>query len=265
MTYLFDRETALIALEDGEFIIEASDVYRNPTGMAFGGWVAAIAAQAVEMHPERRGPLVSQQIIFMTGVGPGEVKILVKLLRAGASTQFWRVELSQNGALTNAADIVTSTRRPTDIDYQIAIPEAKSPEDSISLPSVNPMAPAWVTHYDQRIAKGMPFAVNDSPEAMVWIKEADGRPVDRLSLFSICDTPMPRTFFVTEQFRPGSTVSMATYIYASDEDLAAAGNDFMLLRVTGATVRNSATDGRVELWSQSGILLATSSQIGFFR
>lgn len=265
MTYLFDRETALIALEDGEFIIEASDVYRNPTGMAFGGWVAAIAAQAVEMHPERRGPLVSQQIIFMTGVGPGEVKILVKLLRAGASTQFWRVELSQNGALTNAADIVTSTRRPTDIDYQIAIPEAKSPEDSVSLPSVNPMAPAWVTHYDQRIAKGMPFAVNDSPEAMVWIKEADGRPVDRLSLFSICDTPMPRTFFVTEQFRPGSTVSMATYIYASDEDLAAAGNDFMLLRVTGATVRNSATDGRVELWSQSGILLATSSQIGFFR
>ncbi|WP_173207421.1 hypothetical protein [Sphingopyxis sp. BSNA05] len=58
---------------------------------------------------------------------------------------------------------------------------------------------------------------------------------------------------------------MASYIYASEEDLAAAGNDFLLLRVTGATVRNSATDGRVEVWSQSGILLATSSQIGFFR
>jgi len=265
MTYIFDRETALVALEDGQFTIEASDVYRNPTGMAFGGWVAAIAAQAVEMHPERRGPLVSQQIIFMTGVGPGEVKLSVKLLRAGASTQFWRVELSQNGALTNAADIITSTRRPTDIDYQVEMPTAKSPDDSISLPSVNPMAPKWVSHYDQRIAKGMPFAVNESPEAIVWIKEADGRPVDRVSLFSILDTPMPRTFFVTEQFRPGSTVSMATYIYASEEDLAAAGSDFLLLRVTGATVRNSATDGRAEIWSQSGIMLATSSQIGFFR
>jgi acyl-CoA thioesterase len=265
MTYIFDRETALIALEDGQYTIEASDVYRNPTGMAFGGWVAAVAAQAVEMHRERRGPLVSQQIMFMTGVGPGEVRLSVTLLRAGASTQFWRVELSQNGALTNVADIVTSTRRPTDIDYQIAIPDAKSPEESISLPSVNPMAPAWVSRYDQRIAKGMPFAVNKSPEAMVWIKEADGRPVDRVSLFSILDTPMPRTFFVTEQFRPGSSVAMATYIYASEEDLALAGNDFMLLRVTGATVRNSATDGRAEIWSKSGILLATSSQIGFFR
>ena len=265
MTFIFDRETALVAQGDGQFTIEASDVYRNPTGMAFGGWVAAIAARAVENHPECRGPLVSQQIIYMTGVGPGEVALSVKLLRAGSSTQFWRVELSQNGSLTNAADIVTSTRRPTDIDYQIAITTAKSPEESIALPSINPMAPAWAAHFDQRIAKGIPFAINDSPEAMVWIREADGRPVDRVSLVSILDTPMPRTFFVTEQFRPGSTVSMATYIYASDDDLKAAGSDFMLLRVTGATVRNSATDGRVELWSRSGILLATSSQISFFR
>lgn len=265
MTFIFDRETALIAQEDGQFTIEASDVYRNPTGMAFGGWVAAIAARAVELHPECRGPLVSQQILYMTGVGPGEVTLSVRLLRAGSSTQFWRVELSQNGAMTNAADIVTSTRRPTDIDYQVEMPSIKTPEDSIPLPSVNPMAPKWVSHYDQRIAEGMPFAVNDSPEAIVWIREADGRPVDRVSLFSILDTPMPRTFFVTEQFRPGSTVAMATYIYASDEDLAEAGSDFMMLRVTGATVRNSATDGRVEIWSKSGILLATSSQIGFFR
>ncbi|WP_417611962.1 acyl-CoA thioesterase [Parasphingorhabdus sp.] len=265
MTYIFDRETALVALDDGQFTIEASDVYRNPNGMAFGGWVAAIAAQAVEMHPERRGPLVSQQIIFMTGVGPGEVNLSVKLLRAGSSTQFWRVEISQNGAMTNAADIVTSTRRPTDIDYQVEMPTTKSPADSISLPSVNPVAPKWVGHYEQRIAKGMPFAINESPEAIVWIKEADERPVDRVSLFSILDTPMPRTFFVTDKHRPGSTVTMATYIYASDEDLEAAGSDYMMLRVTGATVRNSATDGRAELWSKNGILLATSSQIGFFR
>ena len=88
MTFIFDRETALIAQEDGQFTIDASDVYRNPTGMAFGGWVAAIAARAVELHPDCRGPLVSQQILYMTGVGPGEVTLSVRLLRAGSSTQF---------------------------------------------------------------------------------------------------------------------------------------------------------------------------------
>tara|TARA_R110000824_G_scaffold38856_1_gene118227 strand:- start:2613 stop:3410 length:798 start_codon:yes stop_codon:yes gene_type:complete len=265
MTSIFDRETALVALEDGLFTIPASDVYRNPGGMAFGGWVAAIAGRAVTMHHECRGPLVSEQMTFMTGVGPGEVRLSVKLLRAGASTQFWRVELSQNGSLTNVADIVTSTRRPTELDYQMTMPTVKSPQDSISLRSANPMAPEWISHYDQRIAQGIPLSVNESPEAFVWIKEADGRPVDRVSLLSICDTPLPRTFYVSEQYHPGSTVSMATYIYASEEDLAATASDFMLLRVTGASVRNSATDGRAELWSQSGILLAVSSQIGFFR
>nr|WP_254306042.1 acyl-CoA thioesterase domain-containing protein [Sphingopyxis sp. BSNA05] len=162
--------------------------------MAFGGWISAIAGRAVEMHPDCRGPLVSQQMIFMTGVGPGEITLSVKLLRAGSTTQFWRVELLQNGSMTNAADIVTSTRRPTDIDYQVEMPTTRSPADSIALRTVNPMAPAWVVHYDQRIAKGIPFAVNDTPEGIVWIKEADGRPLDRIGLLSILDTPMPRTF-----------------------------------------------------------------------
>lgn len=265
MTFLFDQETTLVALEDGLFTIEASDIYRNPTGAAFGGWVSAIAGRAVAMHPQCSGPLVSQQMIFVTGLGAGEVRISVQLLRTGASTQFWRVELTQNGSLTNAADIVTSKRRPTDLNYQLDMPQAKSPADSASIQSVNPMAPEWIKHYDQRIAKGMPFTDNESPETIAWIKETDGRPVDRISLLSICDTPLPRTFFVSKEFHPGSTVSMSTYIYASEEDLAEAGSDYMLLRVTGASVRNSATDGRVELWSQNGTLLATSSQIGFFR
>ncbi len=265
MTFTFDRETTLVPAGEDSFTIEASEVYRNPTGMAFGGWVAAICARAVEQHPACNSPIVSQQITYLTGVGPGQVQIDVTLLRQGGSTQFWRVELRQNGNLTNVADLVSSNRRPTDITFQIQLPDTKSVGDSLDLHGDNAMAPKWVTTYDQRIAMGKPFAINETPEARVWIREADGRPVDRASLFSILDTPMPRSFFLSEQFRPGSTVAMASYIYASEEDLANAGSDYLLLRVDGATVRNSATDSRVELWSNCGILLATSSQIGFFR
>lgn len=265
MTYIFDQETALQAASEGNFTIAASDIYRNPTGVAFGGWVASIAARAVELHPECSGPLVSLQMIFMAGVGPGDVMVTVRLLRAGASTQFWRVELAQNGAMTNSADIVTSHRRSTELDYQEDMPVSRSAEESVALQALNPMAPQWINYYDQRIAKGRPFTANVSPESLVWIREADGRPLDRVSLFSILDTPMPRSFFVSEQFHPGSTVSMASYIYASEADIAAAGADYLLLRVTGATVRNSASDSRVELWARNGRLLATSAQIGFFR
>jgi len=265
MTYLFDRETALLPLNDDQYTIEASEIYRNPTGMNFGGWVAAICAKAVEMHPERSSPLVSQQVTYIAGVGPGEVLVDVKLLRNGASTQFWRVELLQNNAPVIVADIVSSNRRETDINYQLPIPDAPPPEKAIVLERPNSMQPEWIGTYDMNFVKGVPFTVNETPETLTWIREADGRPIDRISLFSICDTPMPPTFFITDQVRPGSTVSMATYIYASEEDLAQAGSDYLLLRVNGATMRNSKSDSRVELWAKNGTLLATSAQIGFFR
>ncbi len=265
MTYLFDRETALVPLGDGQFTINASDVYRNPTGMAFGGWVAAICAKAVEMHDQCNSPLISQTTSYLAGVGPGEVLVNVRILRSGASTQFWRVELSQSENMVIAADIITSNRRPTELNYQLPMPESKSPEQSANLTEMNPMAPDWIETFDQRIAKGKPFSVNETPEAIVWIKETDGRPIDRVSLFSILDTPMPRTFFISDQPRFGSTVSMSSYIYASDEEIAQAGSDYLMLRVDGSTVRNSKTDSRVDLWSKNGTLLATSNQIGFFR
>jgi acyl-coenzyme A thioesterase PaaI-like protein len=265
MTFLFDRETALIPCGNGQYTIEASDVYRNPTGVAFGGWVAAIMARAIENHPDRTSPIVSLQATYIAGIGPGEVRVESKLLKSGASTQFWRVELYQAENLAIVGDIVTSNRRPVDLNYQIAMPEISPPEDYPRLEPVPGQAPEWIRTYDQYIAKGVPFQVNDTPETIVWIKEEDGRPIDRISIISICDVPMPRTFFLSDEFHPGSTVAMSTYIYASAEDIAAAGSDYMIMRVTGAVVRNSKSDSRVELWSGNGTLLATSNQIGFFR
>ncbi len=265
MTFLFDRETALIPCGDGQYTIEASDVYRNPTGAAFGGWVAAIMARAVEDHPDRTSPIVSLQATYIAGVGPGEVSVESKLLKSGASTQFWRVELFQAGNLVIVGDIVTSNRRPVELNYQIDMPEIPAPADNPQLKPMEGQAPQWIRTYDQRIAKGVPFQVNETPETIVWIKEEDSRPLDRISIISICDVPMPRTFFLSEEFRPGSTVAMSTYIYASEDDITAAGSDYLVMRVTGAVVRNSKSDSRVELWSGNGTLLATSNQIGFFR
>lgn len=265
MTFMFDRETALVPRGDGSFYIESSDIYRNPTGAAFGGWVAAIMTRAVQDHEDCQSPIVSVQTTFIAGVGPGEVEVVVRLLKSGGSTQFWRVELLQAANIVAASDIVSSNRQPTAMNYQIPLPATTPASEAPNLRPAEGNAPSWIKTYDQRIFKGVPFSVNDSPESLIWIKETDGRPLDRLSIVSICDSPMPRTFFLSDELHMGSTVSMSTYIYASAEDIAAAGSDYLLLRVNGASSRNSATDQRVELWSQAGTLLATSNQIGFFR
>lgn len=265
MTFLFDRETALFTRGTDCFIAECPEIYQNPSGAAFGGWVAAIAARAVEEHPDCAAPIVSLQMSYLSAVAPGEVEIRLSLLKSGASTQFWRAELLQRGAITNTADIVTSNRKPTSIDYQLARPETKAMVEGIKLQAMPNMTPNWVATYDQYIVQGTPFSDNGTPDTLTWIKQEDGRPIDRKAMIAICDTPMPRTFFLSDEMRMGSTVSMATYIYANEDDITAAGSDHLLLRVTSATVRNSATDQRVELWSKAGTLLATSNQIGFFR
>lgn len=265
MTFLFDRETALVSRGDGSLYIEASDVYRNPTGACFGGWVAAIMAKAVQCHKDCQSPIVSLQANYIAGVSPGIVDISVGLLKSGASTQFWRVELSQAGHIVVVSDIVTSNRKPTDLDYQLSMPAAKPVHEAVKLSPPEGNAPIWIRTYDQRIFRGRPLSVNDTPQSLVWIKETDDRPLDRVSIISICDSPMPRSFFLSDELRTGSTVSMGTYIYASDEDIAAVGSEYVLLRADGASTRNSMNDQRVELWSKTGTLLATSNQIGFFR
>ncbi|MEP3227506.1 MAG: thioesterase family protein [Parasphingorhabdus sp.] len=265
MTFAFDRDTALFPSGLQNLVVECPEIYQNPSGAAFGGWVAAIAARAVEEHADCAAPIMSLQMAYLSAVSPGEVEIRVTLLKSGASTQFWRVELSQRGQITNTADIVTSNRRPSGPNYQLPRPEAKAPEDGLKLEAMPGMTPNWVATYDQHIVQGTPFSDNGSPETLTWIRHVDGRPIDRKAIIAVCDTPMPRTFFLSDELRMGSTVTMATYIYANDEDLAAAGSDYLLLRVSSATVRNSATDQRAELWSQTGILLATSNQIGFYR
>lgn len=200
MTFLFDRETALVPCGDGQYTIEASDVYRNPTGSAFGGWVAAIMARAVENHPERTSPIVSLQATYIAGVGPGEVGVEARLLKSGASTQFWRVELSQAGNLVIVGDIVTSNRRPVELNYQIEMPDIPAPGDNPELKPMEGQAPQWIRTYDQRIAKGVPFQVNETPESIVWIREEDGRPLDRISIISICDCPCRAPFSLAKSF-----------------------------------------------------------------
>ena len=265
MTYIFDRETALTAVDSENFVCELGTAYLNPTGAAFGGWVAGIAVEAISKRGDSTCPVVSMQMSFLSGVIAGTVNVETHLLKAGSSTKFWRAEIRQNNILVATADLICSNRRQTDINYQIVMPDAPAPHQSVLLSPMPPTTPNWIASYDQFLVKGKPFSVNETPETLMWIKESDGRPVDRKSIVAICDTPMPRSFFVSDGLRMGSTAQMATFILASDEELHQTGSDYMLLRASGASVRNSVIDQRVELWSKNGTILATSNQITFFR
>lgn len=264
MTFVLDRETALTRRGPTLFDVANTPEYQNPFGV-FGGWVGAVLTKAAEQSDAFRGSVRTVQVSYLAGPKGDTLQLETNLLRRGGKTDFWRATLSAGDDIFAVADIVAAEHRPTDLVYDASMPDIAAPE---TLPKMAPHGsggPKWIRHFDQRMAKGVPFKKNDSPEAMVWIRETDGRPLDRMGLVALLDTPMPRSFYLSDRPAPGSTIAMSTYIYASEEQLATVGNDFVLLRIDGSATRDGMADQRVELWSREGIVLATSNQMVFFR
>lgn len=263
MTFIFDRETRLTSAGVDQFTLINSPHYQNPFGV-FGGWVAAVQARAVEQHSDFRGPVLSIQIHYVAAPAGEQLRISVRLIRRGGKLDFWRTELFDADKLCSVADIIAGSKKDSQLNVQQPMPDVPPPEQ-LAPAQENGLRPVWFPLYDRRHllrAVGKPGTL---PESLCWIREADGRPLDRASLIAFLDTPPPRTFLIAERPTPGSTLAMATYIYASDAALAAVGNDYVLMRVDGATAQDSLYDQRIELWSRTGQLLATSNQVGLFR
>jgi hypothetical protein len=55
------------------------------------------------------------------------------------------------------------------------------------------------------------------------------------------------------------------YFYASADELAAVGDDFVLSEAVGTRAEASIVGSQLRLWSRRGALLATSEQLCWFK
>ena len=58
---------------------------------------------------------------------------------------------------------------------------------------------------------------------------------------------------------------MSVYFHAADAELAALGDDEVLLDVSASRAESSTVAAHACLWSRAGSLLATTEQLGWFR
>jgi len=264
MFYQLDVATALSETGPGQYNVPVSEVYWNNPN-AFGGWISAIAIEAVLAHPEFRHHICALNLCCMTGIGDGEVDIQTTLIMARSSTDFWRVEILQNGKPAAVADVVAGAFRDTPVSYDMPMPDARPPDEC---PPVEPLmgkTPRWFEYIEQYHVSGSLSEQNDDPDSLAWIRESDGRPADYKTLSMLSDCCIPRHYYVGNSGMPGGTVTLSTYFYATPEDLKTCGNEFMLLRSTGSSINNGRSDQRVNLWAPSGKIMATSNQIAYFR
>jgi len=235
----------------------------------FGGCTAATVLRALIDHPQRAGDPLSLTVNFCAPIAEGGFDLDVRLVKANRSSQHWCVEMTQGGGdVATLATAVFAERRPSWSHQQAAFPGAAPFEQARRFPNT-PMT--WTHQYDFRFVEGEPSFYGSAAASPLdayskqWIGDHVPRKIDMPSLMSMSDAFFGRVFLARRELIPFGTVSITTYFHTSSDELAAEDITRVLAVADAKIFHRSYGDQNGELWSPSGRLLATTTQIAYFK
>lgn len=244
--------------------------YWNMVG-PFGGTTAATALRAILLHPALLGEPVALTVNYAAAVAEGLFTVTAKPVRTNRSTQHWAVELSQAGAngdtgVVMTATAVTAARRDTWSQNDTPMPTVSLPDAATRL---RVSSVAWTDRYDMRPVHGVIPQVWDGSGTdsltQLWVRDDPPRPLDFPALAAMADVFYPRVWLRRATRVPAGTVSITTYFHADSKQLAQCGDGFLLGQARAQAFRNGFFDQTAQLWSEAGVLLATSTQIVYYK
>jgi acyl-CoA thioesterase len=251
---------------DGTFAGHTSPAYANMVG-PFGGISAAQAMNAVLLHPDRLGEPVSLTINFAAALEPGPFLVAARAARTNRSTQHWIIEVLQGGQTVLTGTAFTALRRDTWSVDEEPMPVCPAP-DLVPL-GQGPIPMEWVKRYEMRPMEGaMPQVWDGSGESSLtrlWVRDNPARALDFASLTALCDVFFPRVFVRRATLVPIGTVTMTIYFHADLAQLQASGSGYLLGQVRAQAFRNGYFDHTAQLWSEAGVLLATTQQLVYYK
>ena len=241
-----------------------ADPRREATTGMFGGWTAALLLKAVRSDAVDAGSPVSLSVHFVNAVIPGSA-LTVRTRPVGGSRALstWQAELLPQGAQGPAAiaTVVLAKRRETFGFTDAVMPEAPPPD---TLPQFHPPG-AFGQSSRIRPVQGFPLFDRADARSVLWVRETSGRAIDAIQLAYLADNYPPRSWSRRSEPGPYSTITLSVYFPATDAELAAVGDDDVLLDVAGSRAESSTVAAHARIWSRGGVLLATTEQLGWFR
>lgn len=252
----------------------SSPAYWNMVG-PFGGTTAATALQAILLHPSLLGEPIALTVNYASAMAEGPFSITATPVRTNRSTQHWTVELLQADAsgaegVVMTATAVTAARRETWSANDTPMPAVGF---SDTLPRLQFGSSEWTRRYDMRMVRGMIPEVWDGGDqggeegslTQLWVRDEPPRPLDFLALTAMADAFYPRVWLRRATRVPAGTVSITVYFHADSQQLAQSGEGHLLGQARGQNFRNGFFDQAVQVWNQAGALLATSSQMVYYK
>ncbi|UTD27397.1 acyl-CoA thioesterase II [Bradyrhizobium sp. WD16] len=236
----------------------------------FGGATAATLLRAVLDHPDRIGDPLALTVNYCAPIAEGQFQIAIRAAKTNRSTQHWTMELcQQDGEALATATAVFAVRRPTWNHAVARIPHAPAPQTLARFENKLSRS-SWIDRYDMRFVGGNP-AFGATPQSepqpadtLLWLRDAEPRRLDYLSLVSMSDAFFGRVFHILGVLVPFGTVTLTTYFHGGAQDMVAE-NDWVLGRAGASVFRNGFGDQSVELWAPDGRLLTTSIQATYYR
>lgn len=264
-----DQDTALERLGPDRLSGRVSKHYSNFNG-TFGGFTAAVLIRAVLDDPRRQGVPVALTVNYCAAINDGTFEIAVAEKRAGKSTQHWNVELRQGDTIAATASVVCGHRRAVWSHHPAEMPKMPPPAQ---VPVFDGFKPGgWTSQYEMRFAEGapdfvMPRAEEDirSARSVLWMRDRPDRPLDYLSLASMSDAFIIRAFLARGKFVPTGTITLTTYFHGNEDAMRAQGNAPLLCTADAHLFADGFADQIAHLWGKDGKLLATSTQLVWYK
>lgn len=263
----FDDALALTDRGDGTYLGRLSDDWSIGEAVN-GGLLMALSTRAVTFAaPEHHPHALTWSGLFLSPAAPGEVVVAPTILRAGRSMSTAEVTVRQGDserfrALVTMGDVSSHTEP---IRKQTPMPQIAAVQQCISADDAPPSAltkSGLLKRFDMRMdpatigwALGQP---SGNGEMRGWIRFADGREADPLSVLTFLDA-FPPVAFDLGSVGWVPTIEFTGYVRA----LPAPG--WLAIRLRTSTVTGNLLEEDAEIWDSTGRLVGQSRQLASAR
>jgi acyl-CoA thioesterase len=177
--------------------------------------------------------------------------------------------MMQNEQVVMTGTVVTAARRERWGGQDATMPIANPPATYLLSKRAAPMR--WLERYEIRpIVGGIPTVMDEGENdslSQLWMKDSDQRAVDMQSLAAFCDLFFPRLLLRRSKMVPFGTVSMTSYFHTDSAQLkeCATADKYLLGQANAQAYRNGFFDQTAQVWSDSGIFLASTHQVVYYK
>lgn len=259
MSYQFDEESRLTPTGEGHWTTELTSNWNigdNPNG----GYLLAPLARAMASVAGHPDPLSVTTHYLRPGTGDAPAQVETELVRTGRTVGTVRGRLVQAGKtrLESIAAFADITSEPPVVAIDTPAAPIPDPDDCVSRVELEQgVGLPIMDRLDVRIHPDHALGGTGREPVMTgWIRFADGRPVDSLSLLLFADAFPPPLFSAVGRIGWVPTIELTVHVRRRPVDGWIRGH----FRTSDAAGRRTIEDAW--LWDESGALVAVARQVG---